>query len=697
MNARLLVGAMLTFGVTAVAGQGGAPPAVPFTTDQAQAGRVLYDANCATCHGATLDGGLAPSLVGGTFKARWNGQAVAGLRDYLRRQMPPGGAGAFTNEQYSSMVALLLRENGHAPAERPLPVDDQALVKLRLGFAGVRGSSGGSLAVGVALPDWPKAADPRARFTPVTDDTLKNPPPGDWLTWRRTTDGQGFSPLTGITAANVSALTLVWSHTLRPGATLTTPLVHDGVLFAGSTGSSIDALDAATGDLLWRYTPEPPAPGGSNRTMALYGDTLYLLQGRGALAAIDARNGTLRWQAKLSAGSSGGPLAVAGRIFQGVGAMPGARGVMQAFGTGAGESLWTWSAVPKTGEPGGNSWGDIPDNQRKGAGIWTTAYYDAELNLVFFGTGNTYDTGWIGLPVKTPGATRDALFTNSTIALHADTGKLAWYYQHQHGDPFDLDYAFERMVVSVPVNGTMTKAVITMGKAGVLDAVEAATGKYLFSVDAGVQNFIQRIDPVTGLKTIDPALIPIPGQEKVWTVCPNWIGVKNWLPGAVNPASKVVFTPQNESCMDFAPVFPGETAALSSGVMPRTRPVPNSDGRYGRVQAMDLTTRKVLWTERQHAPMTSGVLATAGGVVFAGGLDRYFTAYDDRTGKTLWSTRLADVPSAAPITFTAGGRQYVAVVTGFGSLHSTGFIQLVPDVALPATSGAAVYVFALPE
>jgi alcohol dehydrogenase (cytochrome c) len=230
----------------------------------------------------------------------------------------------------------------------------------------------------------------------------------------------------------------------------------------------------------------------------------------------------------------------------------------------------------------------------------------------------------------------------------------------------------------------------------VLDAVEAVTGKYLFSLDAGVQNFITRIDPVTGAKTIDPKLIPVPGEEKIRTVCPNWIGVKNWLPGAINPNTKVAFIAGNESCMDLEPVSPGDTAALTSGVMPKTRPVPNSDGRYGRMQAFDLQNRKVLWTERQHAPMTSGVLATAGGVVFSGALDQMFSAYDEKTGKKLWGTRLSDVPSSTPIAYTVDDKQYVAVVVGFGSLHSTGFIQLVPDIALPTRPSSSIYVFALP-
>jgi alcohol dehydrogenase (cytochrome c) len=514
------------------------------------------------------------------------------------------------------------------------------------------------------------------------------------LTWRRTQDGLGFSPLTEITAANVSDLRLVWSHALAPGPNLSTPLVHDGVIFVASAGNNLDALNAKTGDLLWTYKPDAGGASGSNRNMALYGDKLYLTLGRGGFGALDARTGTLLWETKLPAGASGGPLVANGKIFQGVGFFPGARGSMQALDAKAGTALWRWFAIPKTGEPGGNTWGDIPDDKRTGAGIWTTAYFDYELNLVYFGTANTYDTAWLALPTKTPGVTREALYTNSTIALSPDTGKIAWYFQHQAGDPFDLDYAFERMILPLSIDGKMTKVVVTMGKPGVLDAVDAATGKYFFSMDAGVQNFITRIDPATGAKTIDPALIPVPGDEKIRTVCPNWIGVKNWLPGAINPNTKVAFMALNESCMDLMPV--GETAALSSGVMPQTRPVPNSDGRYGRMQAFDLQNRKVLWTERQHAPMTSGVLATAGGVVFSGVLDQTFSAYDEKTGKKLWSTRLSDVPSAAPITYMVDGKQYVAMVVGFGSLQSTGFLQLVPDISTPVRPSSAIYVFALP-
>ena len=229
---------------------------IPLSADQVQNGRVVYDADCASCHGPSLSDGLAPSLTSRAFEARWTGQSAAELRDYIRQQMPPGQAGTLTNEQNTNLVALLLSENGYAPGEVALPTDDETVARMPMQFPEVRFSSGGPLAWGVKLPPWPTTPDPTQRVTPVTDDMLRNPAPGDWLTWRRTQDGLGFSPLTQITAAKVSDLKLVWSHTLAPGPNASTPLVHDGVLFVSSVGSNVDALNARTGELLWTYAPE---------------------------------------------------------------------------------------------------------------------------------------------------------------------------------------------------------------------------------------------------------------------------------------------------------------------------------------------------------------------------------------------------------------------------------------------------------
>jgi alcohol dehydrogenase (cytochrome c) len=260
-------------------------------------------------------------------------------------------------------------------------------------------------------------------------------------------------------------------------------------------------------------------------------------------------------------------------------------------------------------------------------------------------------------------------------------------------DQWDLDWVFEREIVTLPVAGRPTKAVITSGKPGIVDALDVATGRYLFSIDPGLQNIITHIDPETGAKTFNPDLTP--GQVKK-TICPSWAGGKGWTPSSVNPKSKVVFMPYNEACMDLTPVLPGEYASLSAGTWTSTRPRPNSDGNVGRLEALDLTKHQSKWVVRQRAPLTSGVLATDGDVVFVGDLDRWFSAYDGTNGKLLWKTRLSDVPDGAPMTYAVNGKQYVAVTVGFGTLHSTGFIPLVPEIQLPRSPSSAVYVFALP-
>ena len=180
-------------------------------------------------------------------------------------------------------------------------------------------------------------------------------------------------------------------------------------------------------------------------------------------------------------------------------------------------------------------------------------------------------------------------------------------------------------------------------------------------------------------------------------MCPHAGGAKSWIPESSNPGTKAIFVPLVESCMDLTPVAAGGRGSLSTGVRWTLRPRADSDGKYGRLEALNLETKKVLWTNRQRAPLSSGVLATAGGVVFAGALDRVFAAYDDANGKELWRIRLNDVPNSAPISYSIGGRQYVAVVVGNGGAQAATFPPLVPEIRNPPDRGAAIWVFELPD
>jgi alcohol dehydrogenase (cytochrome c) len=688
---------------------------VSFSEEQVAQGRALYAAGCAACHGQGLEGGGGRPLKGRTFMGRWaGGTSLGAMFKYIHEKMPPGAAGALTPGQITSLMALILKENGLKSGPTALPADYQALQAMHLPYTG---DTSGGLSLQAKLPPWPEKPNPAAKLSPVTDALLQNPPSGEWLSWRRTLDGQGFSPLNQMTKANVAGLRLAWSFNLAPGPNAATPLVHDGVIFVYSNRDQVDALNAATGDVLWTYKRELPAaasglPMRVKRNMALYGDKLFLATGDNQVIALNARTGELVWQSPTGP-ASGGPLVVNGKVIEGLfrgDRMPGKSppspaktpcvtcggfGRIVGLSANDGKPLWNFNVVPQQGEPGANSWNDLPFEERSGGSVWTTGYYDPVLDLAFFGTGNTYNTAPLAKPIGKPGVTNDALYTDTTLALKPDSGKIAWYFQHQANDQWDLDWAFERMIVPLSVRGRPTKAIVTAGKMAIIDALDAANGKYLFSIDAGLQNVVKRIDPVTGRKEIDPDLVP--GNGRTATVCPAQSGAKNWIPGSYDAGTSTLFLPLNAACMEMEPIDPGEMSPLSSGVRWSVLPRPDSDGRYGRVQAFDLIARKTRWIAAQRAPMTSGVLATAGGLVFAGGLDRMFSAYDTDDGKLLWSTRLGDVPSGAPISFAVDGRQYVAIVAGYGTMLSGGYLSLVPEIPVPTTPSSSIYVFELPQ
>ena len=699
--------------LTALIAVTGVPPvsaqtAPMFTDSQAHRGQDLYDRMCVSCHGPNLtDGTFGPPLTGTGFEQRWAGRPLGELFTYMRGTMPPGLTGQINPAGYVDLIALLLEKNGVKPTTQTLPVKTDVLTamvmpgkplsdqdRLRLW------SPGGPLSSGINLPPWPTPPNPLDNYHPVTQAMLKDPPPGDWLTWRRTYDDLGFSPLKQINRKNVKDLQLAWSLSLPAGPNTATPLVHDGVIFVHAYGDHVQALDAATGNELWHYgrlLGEKNRPG-VKRNMALYGDKIYIATSDTHVVALNVKTGRVIWDQPVTDANprwslTGGPLIADGVVIQGIQGQVKGGAYVIGLDAESGKELWRFHTIARPGQPGGDSWNGLPVNKRSGGSVWTTGSFDPELNLAFFGPAPTYDTGPMTDPVNKPGITSNALYTDSTIALNPRTGKLAWYFQHLANDLWDMDWAFERQILKLPVNGTMRKVIVTAGKEAVFDILDAKTGKYISSFDAGLQNLITAIDPETGFKTIDPALIP--HGDRTVTICPHGGGAKNWVPGSIDPDTRILYEPLVESCANLVPMQKGQLG-FSSGVRYTIRPPLKSDGRYGRIQAINLDTRKTVWTRRQRAPQTSGVVATAGGLVFAGALDRYFTAYDSRTGKILWRSRLNDVPSAAPISYEAKGKQYIAMVVGYGSGWTVTFPKLTPEIDLPHASSSAIFVFALP-
>lgn len=672
-----------------------------FTAQQADRGKAAYGTSCASCHGATLNGSeFASALRGTTFTQNWGGRPASVLFEYVNTKMPPASPGSLGPETNAAVVAFLLQSNGIQPSDTELPTDMATLALMQIP-RGATSRPAAMMPLSPLAPPIPvvKLPNPLEQFTPVTDAMLDNPPATDWLLWRRTYDDQGFSPLKQIDRKNVANLRVAWAWSLPPGTNEGTPLEHDGVLFIESYGDKLEALNATTGDLLWEYSHPLPkdARFDQKRNIAIHGERVFMPTSDDHVVALDVKSGDVIWDQAIADYTegyqiTGGPLVAKGKVMQGVGGQAKGGNFIVALDEETGKEAWRFHTIAQAGEPG-DSWNGLPDDKRNGASVWTAGSYDPKLNLAFFGAGQTYDTG----PVlhRVPGQSNDGLYTDTTMAFDPDSGKLVWHFQHVHNDQWDLDWAFERQLIDLPVDGAERHLVVTSGKMAIYEALDAATGQYVFSKDLGIQNVIASIDPKTGEKTISPGAVM--GDDKPHLICPHPGGGRNWVAGSYNAETKMMYIAMNESCMDLIPAGKGQRGNLTSGYNWFIRPRPDTDGNYGRVEAFNLETKKVIWKDRQRAPQMTGMLDTAGGVVFSGAFDRYLKAYDDSTGKLLWQIRLNDVPNSCPITYSVNGKQYLAVVTGTGGPMTATYPVLVPEIQVPPDRESSIWVFELPE
>jgi alcohol dehydrogenase (cytochrome c) len=424
--------------------------------------------------------------------------------------------------------------------------------------------------------------------------------------------------------------------------------------------------------------------------------------------ALNAKTGELVWNHEIASTQASArtryqirsaPLVVGNRVIQGVTASfsPGG-GFIVGLDIDSGKEIWRFHTIARPDEPGGNSWNGLPLEGRSGGSVWHQGTYDPALNLVYFGVAPTYDTLPLLNPSSAAGVTADALYTNCTIALNPETGKLVWHYQHVQNDQWDLDWVFERQLVEMTVDGRRRKVVMNAGKMAILDALDAATGEYLFSIDAKTQNVITSIDPKTGAKRIN--LEKWPDPKRPTDICPAISGARSWPPTSYSPETTLLYLPLTEWCHRFG----GEGFKLLTsgvGMVPAAHPDAASDGMMGRLQAVDVAGRTLAWVHHQRAPFSASVLATAGGVLFAGDLDPSLKAFDAATGKQLWQAALDDLPSSSIITYSVGTTQYIAVVVGLRNNHINDlsgnyntFRKNRGDAAPTLRGGAAIWVFA---
>jgi alcohol dehydrogenase (cytochrome c) len=500
--------------------------------------------------------------------------------------------------------------------------------------------------------------------------------PQNWLTYSGNVLGQRYSPLNQITPANVRNLELQWVFQARSLEKFeATPLVLDGVLYTVQPPNDVVALDAATGRTFWiyQYVPSPearPCCGSVNRGLAVLGDTLFMGTIDARLIAIDAKNGKPIWSTQVAEPKAGyalthAPLVVKDKVIVGVaGGEYGIRGFLAAYDAKTGKQAWRFNTIPAPGEAGhetwaGNSW------EHGGGSIWVTGSYDPDLNLTYWGIGNP-GPDWNGDSRK-----GNNLYTDSVVALDGDTGKLKWYFQFSPHDEFDYDSVQVPVLAEMEWQGQKRKVMYWANRNGFLYVLDRTNGQFLrgkpfakVTWSTGLDDSGKPVRLPNSYSTSEGVLI-YPGNQ----------GATNWYSPSFSPHTGLFYIPTWEN---YSSVFSKANSEYVEGrnytggaprsVIPGARPAAvlnrRDDEGYGAIRAMDPKTGDKKWDFKMADVTDSGILSTASDLVFAGGREGYFFALDARTGALLWKATVGGQICAGPMTYSVGGRQYVAVNAG---------------------------------
>jgi alcohol dehydrogenase (cytochrome c) len=499
--------------------------------------------------------------------------------------------------------------------------------------------------------------------------------PHNWLTYSGNVLGQRYSPLTQITTGNVRNLELQWVWQAKSLEKYeTTSLVVDGVLYtiqAPNNTNNTDgntqvvALDAATGRQFWTFRYDLPYAtsrtccGRVNRGLAILGDTLYMGTLNSHLIAINAKVGKLVWDTTVTTTPgypiTHAPLIVKDKVIVGTGGGDGAiRGFIAAFDAKTGKEVWRFYTIPGPGEPGNDTW--LGDSWKQGGtGIWNIGAYDAETNLTFWGTGNPNPTGNGDIRLG------DNLYSDSVIALDADTGALKWHYQFTPHDRMDYDATQVPVLADIEFRGRMRKVMLWANRNGLMYVLDRVTGEFLQGKPFVKVNWMNGFD-----EKGRPQRVPgkLPGAAGDGTpIMPTVLGATNWYPPSFSPKTGLFYVSAWENTSRGGPArTAGNNTPMADIVLAPN--VKNDDEGFGVVRAFDPKTLEQKWEFKMADITWAGVLSTAGDVVFSGGREGYFFALDGRNGSLLWKVALGGQVNSGPMSYAVGGRQYITVAAG---------------------------------
>jgi alcohol dehydrogenase (cytochrome c) len=540
--------------------------------------------------------------------------------------------------------------------------------------------------------DWPAVTAQRLRSAAHDDG---------WLMYLRTYDSQAYAPFSQVNASNVQRLHVAFTHSVSlPEGYEAPPIVNGRTMIVTTPFDHVYALDAVTGDKLWEY--DHPLPHVAlrtvccdmvNRGVALYGDDAYLATLDNHVVALDARTGRVVWNHAVAPPGIGyamtaAPLAVNGKIITGEGGGEyGVRGFIVALDAATGRELWRFYTVPAPGQPGGDTW---PGKTylHGGAAPWMTGSYDPSTNLLYWGTSNPSAWLWLEHPGKN-------LYTDSILALDADSGKLRWYFQQTPNDPWDYDATATPVLVDATVRGRPRKLLYQAGRNGWFYVLDRTNGALVSMTQYTKATSVLGYDSKRRIGIVRASLKPQIGQT-IFT-CPAFFGGDNWWAYAYDPARHLTFVPTMHTCMKLSgekppPAFHPGAGDLDEGFA--VEPVPGSKG-WGALQAIDVTSGRRVWSKETLFPWTDGTLATAGGIVFSGTPDQKFYALDAGSGRVLWTFHSRSGFVGQPVTYRVDGKQYIAVQAGYGGVTPFWGGTKVAPLFRGIPLGGTLYVFTL--